>query len=119
VSRLPPHAFTLFGESWRLRYGDTSGDTLDSGNEWGTCVPVERTIYLNPVLRRRKNHELLWQIFAHEVLHALDETMRRKRRRGWRSLSHAVIERVSIPLGSFLEGFRPPVVPPTRRDVGT
>lgn len=89
-----------------MRYGDASGDVFNVAGELGLCHPSERVIYLSPELRLKKHREFVWTIFAHEVLHAIDETMirRRQRRRGWRSPSHAEIERLSVPLGSFLAG---------------
>jgi hypothetical protein len=96
VKRLPPYRFKICGRTWRIRYGDPTGEAFSAKEDWGVCVSAEQTIYLNPTLRLKKNRDRLWETFAHEVMHAIDFSLT------GRGMSHAQIHRMEVGLGPFL-----------------
>lgn len=95
-----PHRFTLRGQKWRVRYGDPTHEALNAKREWGACIYTERTIYLNPELRRREHRVRLLDTFVHELLHAIDESAPKKGH--WRKLSHGRIDSLGMELGIWL-----------------
>lgn len=95
-----PHRFKIMGADWKMRWGDPSGDTLDSRTEFGCCVPAERLIILNPTIRRDKR--LAAETFAHEIFHAFNAEAKRQRVKGWIEIPHRAIARYELALGAFL-----------------
>jgi hypothetical protein len=93
---LPPHRLQILGKTWKIRYGDPSGETLTS-KEHGACVFAERTIYLSTTLRLKENDDDLWDTVGHELLHAADEASGTGK-----ALTHVQIFRLEAAIGSIL-----------------
>jgi len=94
LMKLPPHQFYIGDKLWKVRYGDNRPKRGlfkpdPKYHKLGYCVYTEKTIYLNPMLRLKKHRFDLWQVFAHELLHALDHR-----------LGHKAIARLQGPMAS-------------------
>lgn len=113
ATRLGPHGLPygiiVRGKPWRIRWGDPSGEMLDRSDDYGACCESERTIYIDNGLRLRKNRELAWETFVHEVMHAINHEWRRAKiktasgkTKPWREMSHERISMNELPLAALI-----------------
>lgn len=105
----------MFGQTWRVRFVDPmkvprlwSKKERDfirrhritiHGVTVSSRTTKRRDVYIRP------QDKLDWSIFAHEVIHVLEEEMGEHRReRGWikRPITHGNFHRLAVPLGEFL-----------------
>lgn len=111
--RLGPHGipFRLIvrGKEWKVRWGDPTGEVLDRSDDYGACCESERTIYIDNGLRLRKNRDLAWETFVHEVQHAINHEWGRAKiktakgqTRSWLPISHARIAMNELPMAALI-----------------
>lgn len=129
----PPHSFQLFGKTWRVLFLDPikipstltraekgfirRRDLQLKGLTVVTRSTQRRAIYIHPASRKD------WQVFGHEILHALiGEMTVMRHEKGWsdRMFRHFHLDMLAIPLGEFLRenlsaSARPPRRPRSRR----
>lgn len=122
--RQPPYRFNLYGKTWRVHFVDP----MKVPRVWskrerdfirrnritihGVTISARSTGRRDIYIRPQDKGD--WAVFAHEVMHALEEEMGEHRReRGWlkRPITHGNFHRLAVPLGEFLRSNLPTGLP--------
>lgn len=76
---------------YRFKWGDPTGEVFEADKEYGSYCHSDRLTTLHPHLRRKEFHDLLWEVRAHESLHAF-----------FPNLGHARIAQLERMVGQYL-----------------